>query len=132
MLPKGTDPLFPNKHPAGHDVFGRPFYDMAATGLTVNNTTLYDGLEAVYWEQQRQFREAIGMAKNNEPVATELPTVISCPDCGGERFQVHERGTVILYPDNVLSVEYDAIALACQGCHHVQVMDVRGVIDYQG
>ena len=34
MLPKDVDPLFPNKHPAGHDVFGRPFYDMAATGLT--------------------------------------------------------------------------------------------------
>lgn len=70
------------------------------------------------------------MAKTND-AATELPTVITCPDCGCDRFQWHERGTMVRYPDNVLSVEYDAIAGACQGCHHVLVFDVVGKIDYQ-
>lgn len=35
MLPKGVDPIFPNKRLVGYDYVGRPVYDYAATGFQV-------------------------------------------------------------------------------------------------
>ena len=60
-----------------------------------------------------------------------LPTFVTCPECGGERFQVHERGTLTHNPDGVIVVEYDELACQCLNCHHVLTLPVSGAIDYQ-
>lgn len=52
-----------------------------------------------------------------------------CPNCAGQRFQVHECGAVLM-GDGVVTVVYDEVKAQCLNCHVVHVLPVTGAVDY--
>lgn len=55
--------------------------------------------------------------------------VIACVNCHGARFQVHERGELVRQ-DGAISVEVNELAIQCLDCHRVEIVPVKGTVDY--
>lgn len=62
-------------------------------------------------------------------VTSNTGDVVTCAGCGGERFQVHERGTITRSGDTI-SVGVNELAIQCLDCHRVEIVPVNGHVEY--
>ena len=66
------------------------------------------------------------MAKKQD---AQIDTVLTCEHCGETRFQVHERG-IVLVGEDAVDVRYDEMACQCLQCHQITVIDLPQVFPY--